>query len=65
MPPTVDEALLLGGHDGHQVSAQHATVLLGHLPAQTLAGVTVAETVELLPAWLALLKVWKKKKKTK
>lgn len=57
--PTVDVTLLLRGHDGHQVSSQHATVLLRNLPAQTLAEVSVAETVELIPTWLTLLHVWK------
>lgn len=54
---TVDVTLLLGAHDGHQVSPQQATVLLRHLPAQTLAEVSVAETLKLVPAWLASLKV--------
>lgn len=40
----------------------HAAVLLGHLPAQTLAEVSVAEAVELVPAWFAVLQVWKNKK---
>lgn len=54
---TVDVVLLLGAHDGHQVSSQHAAVLLGDLPAQTLAEMSVAETLELIPACLASLQV--------
>ena len=57
--PTVDVTLLLRGHDGHQVSSQHATVLLRHLPAQALAEVSVAETLELIPAWFTSLHIWK------
>lgn len=54
---TVDVALLLGAHDGHQVSSQHAAVLLSDLPAQALAEMSVAETLKLIPAWLAALQV--------
>lgn len=52
---TVDVSLLLRAHDGHQMSPQHATVLLSNLPAQTLAEVSVAETLKLVPAWLTPL----------
>lgn len=57
--PTVDVTLFLRGHDGHQMSSQHAAVLLCDLPAQTLAEVSVAETVELIPTQFTLLQVWK------
>jgi len=49
-PPTAEEGLLLGVHDGHQVGSGHAAVQLGHLPAQPLAVVAVAEALELIPA---------------
>ena len=58
MPPTVEEGLLLGAHDGHQVGPGHAAVQLGHLPAQTLAVVAVAEALELIPARLTPVHVW-------
>lgn len=54
---TVDVALFLRAQDGHQVSSQHATVLLRNLPAQTLAEMSVAEALELIPTWLASLQV--------
>lgn len=54
---TVQVRLLLRAHDGHQVSSQHAAVLLGHLPAQTLAEVSVAETLELVPAQFTSLQI--------
>lgn len=54
---TVDVALFLRAQDGHQVSSQHATVLLRNLPAQTLAEMSVAEALELIPTWLAPLQV--------
>lgn len=41
------------------MSSQHTAVLLCNLPAQTLAKVSVAETLELVPTWLALLDIWK------
>ena len=60
-PPTAEEGLLLWAHDGHQVGAGHAAVQLGHLPAQTLGVVAVAEALELIPARLAPLHVWEVK----
>lgn len=39
------------------MSSQHTTVLLCNLPAETLAKVSVAETLELVPTWLALLDI--------
>lgn len=59
---TVDVSLFLRAHDGHQMSSQHATVLLSNLPAQTLAEVSVAETLKLVPTGLASLQVWKQHK---
>lgn len=55
--PTIDVILFLRGHDGHQVSSLHATVLLCHLPAQTLAEVSVTEAMKLIPAWLTSLHI--------
>lgn len=55
--PTVDVVLLLRGHDGHQVSSLHAAVLLGHLPALTLAEVSIAKTTKLVPARVTSLQV--------
>lgn len=55
--PTVDVALLLWGHDGNQVSSQHAAVLLSYLPAQTLTKVTVTETVKFVPTGFTSLQV--------
>lgn len=56
--------LLLGGHDGDQVGPQHATVLLRNLPAETLAKVSVAEPLELVPTRLALLHIWARRRRS-
>lgn len=45
------------------MGSQHTAVLLCNLPAKTLTKVSVAETLELVPTWLALLDVlvcWKR-----
>lgn len=57
--PTVKVTLFLRGHDGHQMGPQYTTVLLCNLPAQTLAEVSITETMELVPSWFTLLQVWK------
>ena len=56
---TVDVALFLWSYDGHQMSSQHAAVQLRHLPAQTLAEVSVAETMKLIPTRFTMLQVCK------
>lgn len=55
--PTVDVSLFFRGYYGHQVSSHHAAMLLCSLPAQTLAEVSIAETVKFIPARFTSLPV--------
>lgn len=55
---TVDVLLLLGGHHRHQVTSARTAVALSGVPAQTHGEVSVAETLELVPARITQVQVW-------